>query len=39
MAKLKWIEGQNVVVERALAGMKPEDLPRLSEELARKRTH
>ena len=38
MAKLKWIERQNVVVERGLAGMKPEALPRLSEELARKRT-
>ena len=37
MAELGWIQGQNVVVERALADMKSEDLPRLSEELVRKR--
>lgn len=37
MAKRGWIVGQNVVVERALADTRSDRLPRLAEELVRKR--
>ena len=37
MAQRGWIVGQNVVVERALADTRSDRLPRLAEELVRKR--
>jgi putative ABC transport system substrate-binding protein len=37
MAQHGWVVGQNVVVERAFAGTKSDRLPRLAEELVRKR--
>jgi len=37
MAQRGWIVGKNVVVERAFAGTKSDRLPRLAEELVRKR--
>jgi len=37
MARRGWIVGQNVVVERAFADTKSDRLPRLAEELVRKR--
>src|SRR5580765_238383 len=37
MAQRGWVAGQNVVVERAFAETRSDRLPRLAEELVRKR--